>query len=110
MSEATPKPWRLEALRGYIAGPDGKTIVDCCSPVIGDGDPDQANAELVVHAVNNIDRITAERDGLKALLIRARDHIDLFSEPCSFLGPNLVKEIDAALATSSDTDAEQTGV
>lgn len=79
MSEATPRPWAATTRRGswdWVVYSVADPNIEICQP-FHDGTDDnptgEANAALIVHAVNNIDRLTAERDELAKLAKQLSD-------------------------------------
>lgn len=65
----TPTPWKVKfvgqsykAFGGSIEGADGNQVALITVPRSGSDEERHANANFVIHACNNIERITAERD------------------------------------------------
>lgn len=78
MTEATPRPWRVES-GDIVVGPDDYSVCYACSIDVDDVAVDCANTALIVRAVNQYDAvqelIEAAREGSEALL-RAHEALD----------------------------------
>lgn len=90
MDKATPRPWAATTRRGswdWVVYSVADPNIEICQP-FHDGTDDnptgEANAALIVHAVNNIDRLTAERDGLRKALEEIASPNELASDPATF--------------------------
>ena len=59
MSNATPRPWRISEQEGFCAIIAGAKIANCEIIAECSGDRHEANAELIVCAVNSHDALVA---------------------------------------------------
>lgn len=84
-SETTPRPWTAEAYGGGLIDPDDQTGGEIPGVTWGGQEgldasvPNGADALLIVYAVNNIERLTAERDEARAMLAAVVERHDDFT-------------------------------
>lgn len=91
LAKATPGPWYFDRWRAAL-GVDGRQIV-VKSFALSSGEEPEANATLIVEAVNALPTLLAELTRLEALVARQREALEHLATEV----PNLVPKTDTRI-------------
>ena len=99
---ATPRPWKV-ADRIFVVGPKNRGVLCAANPKASDAES-EANAELIVRAVNMLDVMEEAQAALTLSLDTMRGMTDYFEDGLEkAMLDRTVKECKAALARMEGT-------